>query len=119
MALTRDELDMVLLGQLMALLSNDSVTGPKSSKAPTPRQRSAMLFHHGGWRICGKTFQKLHGIGMIAIIIKGMGVHEYHNYFNPRQRSLYGCEGTLPCNGPHNKDTQADEMLTSQCFVLC
>ena len=45
-----------------------------------PRQQSAMLFHHHGWRICGKTFQKLHGIGMIAIIIKGVGVHvEYHN----------------------------------------
>ena len=68
-ALTRDELDLVLLGQIMALLSNDTETGPKSSKAPSPRQRSAMLFHHGGWRICGKTFQKLHGIGMIAIII--------------------------------------------------
>ena len=69
--LTRDELDLVLVGQIMALLSNDAETGAKSSKAPTPRQRSAMLFHHGGWRICGKTFQKLHGIGMIAITSKG------------------------------------------------
>ena len=67
-ALTRDELDLVLLGQIMALLSNDAETGAKSKKAPTTRQRSAMLFHHGGRRICGKTFQKLHGIGMIAII---------------------------------------------------
>ena len=63
-ALTRDELDLVLLGQIMALLSNDKETGARSSKAPTPRQRSAMLFHHGGWSICGKTFKKLHGIGM-------------------------------------------------------
>ena len=34
---------------------------------------------HGGWRICGKTFQKLHGIGMIATTIKGVGACEYHN----------------------------------------
>ena len=79
LALTRDELDLVLLGQIMALLSNDTGTGPKSSKKPSPRQRSAMLFHHGGWRICGKTFQKLHGIGMIATTIKGVGACEYHN----------------------------------------
>ena len=47
----------------MALLSNDSVTGPKSSKAPFPRQRSSMAFYHYGLRISEKTFQKLHGIG--------------------------------------------------------
>ena len=64
----RARLDLVLLGQIMALLSNDTETGARSKKAPTTRQRSAMLFHHGGWRICSKTFQKLHGIGTIAII---------------------------------------------------
>lgn len=58
-ALTRDELDLVILGQIMALQSNDKETGARSTKAPTPRQRSAMLFHHGGWRICSKTFRKL------------------------------------------------------------
>ena len=47
-ALTRDELDLVLLGQIMVLLSNDAETGARSTKAPTPRQQSAMLFHHGG-----------------------------------------------------------------------
>ena len=67
-ALTRDKLDLVLLGQMMALLSNDTETGARSKKAPTRRQQSAMLFHHGGWRTCGKTFQKMHGIGTIAII---------------------------------------------------
>ena len=109
LALTRDELDLVLLGQIMALLLNDTETGPRSSKKPSPRQRSAMLFHHGGWRICGKTFQKLHGIGMIATTIKGVGACEYHNVIIiiliSGKRSLYGCESTLPCNRPHNKGT--------------
>ena len=63
MALMRDELDVVLLGQIMALLLNDAETGPKVS---TPRHQSAMLFHHGGWRICDKTFQQLHGIATIV-----------------------------------------------------
>ena len=47
----RDELDFVLLCQIMALLSNDAETGARSKKAPTTRQRSAMIFHHGGWRM--------------------------------------------------------------------
>lgn len=39
-----------------------------------------MLFHHGGWEICRKTFQKLHGIGMIANIITGIET----KYANPQ-----------------------------------
>ena len=38
----------------------------RSTKKLTPRQQSDMLFHHGGWRICSKTFEKLHGIGMTS-----------------------------------------------------
>lgn len=59
--LSRDELDLVLLGQIAALLANNSDTiAPK----PLPRQRSSMAFYHGGVQICRKTFQKLHGIGI-------------------------------------------------------
>ena len=60
--LSRDELDLVL-GQIAALLANNSDTiAPK----PLPRQRSSMAFYHGGVQICRKTFQKLHGIGIIV-----------------------------------------------------
>ena len=56
--LSRNELDMVILGQISALLSNNEST---SALKPLPRQRSNMAFHHGGVQICRTTFQKLHG----------------------------------------------------------
>ena len=55
--LTRNELDLVLLGQISALLSSDPDTA-----ANNQRKRSNMAFYHGV-RICRITFQKLHGIG--------------------------------------------------------
>ena len=57
--LSRDELYLVLLGQISALLSNNQATNSKKA-----RQRSNMAFYHGGVRICRTTFQKLHGIGI-------------------------------------------------------
>ena len=62
--LTRNELDLVLLGQISALLSSDLDT---NAKKPFPRKRSNMAFYHGGVRICRITFQKLHGIGTIPV----------------------------------------------------
>ena len=47
--LSRDELDLVLLGQIAPLLANNSDTiAPK----PLPRQCSSMAFYHGGVQIC-------------------------------------------------------------------
>ena len=57
--LSRDELDLVLIGQISALLSNNQATNSKKA-----RQRSNMAFYHGGVRICRTTFQKLHGTGI-------------------------------------------------------
>ena len=58
--LSRDELDLVILGQISALLSSNEST---SARKPLPRQRSNMAFYHRGARICRTTFQRLHGIG--------------------------------------------------------
>ena len=60
--LSRSELDLTILGQISALLSNDPNT--KSHRQETPRRRSSMAFYHRGVRVCRMTFQKLHGIGM-------------------------------------------------------
>ena len=63
--LTRVELDMVLMGQIMATLSNDPETSSaKFRHTPTQRKLSSMAFFHGGHQVCGRTFRKLHGIGM-------------------------------------------------------
>ena len=67
--LTRNELDMVLMGQIMATMSNDTVIqAAKFRHTPTQRKLSSMAFFHGGHQVCGKTFRKLHGIVMNADI---------------------------------------------------
>ena len=63
-SLTKDELDLVLLGQIMANISCLDVVGPRSKHAPSPRQRSRILvFYHHGAKICRDTFLMLHGVG--------------------------------------------------------
>ena len=59
--LSRNELDLIILGQIAALLTNTPNTD--THRPSTPRQRSTMAFHHGGVPICRETFLKLHGIG--------------------------------------------------------
>ena len=50
----------------------------------------AMLFHHGEWRICSKTFQKLHGMGK-TIIIKGGGMLDTNFKQSKMLQSLESC----------------------------
>ena len=52
------ELNMVVMGQVMALTCCDSATMNSAV-----RQKSCTLFHHEGHRICRNTFLFLHGIG--------------------------------------------------------
>ena len=61
--LSRTELDLVILGQIAALLKDTSETG--GHRPPSQRQRTTMAFHHHGVPICRETFLKLHGIGKI------------------------------------------------------
>ena len=56
--LSRDELDMVIMGQLCALTVRDGRTQRASD-----RVRSSTQFRFGGHRICIKTFCFLHNIG--------------------------------------------------------
>ena len=69
--LSRDELDLVLLGQISALLSNQATNSKKA------RQRSNMAFYHGGVRICRTTFQKLHGIGIRIMCTHSHNTHTH------------------------------------------
>ena len=51
-------------------LSNYPLTeGTKFRHTPTQRKLSSMAFFHGGHQVCGKTFRKLHGIGMHTHIL--------------------------------------------------
>jgi hypothetical protein len=57
--LTHDELDLVVMGQVMA----GCFSGEISSHRGMERGKSYTVFHHNGVRICQKTFLFLHTIG--------------------------------------------------------
>ena len=59
------ELDVVILGQISALIPSSSQTS--SSRRPSTQQHR-MAFHHHGVPVCRETFLKLHGIGRAVII---------------------------------------------------
>ena len=58
-ALTHDELDLVVMGQLRALTQNDDMT-QKVRATNTKRIRSSTQFQFGGHRVCIDTFCFLH-----------------------------------------------------------
>lgn len=64
-SLTRDELDLVILGQIMANIYLEDTVGERTRHAIVQRQRSRMAFFHHGRKICRATFLKLHGIGKL------------------------------------------------------
>ena len=69
-ALTREVLDMVIIGQIMAFTSLDVVVGPSHKHSPTLRRRLRVkTFYHQGSKICRSTFLTLHGIGKTFGII--------------------------------------------------
>ena len=57
--LTHDELDLVVMGQVMA----GCFSGEMSSHRGQERAKSYTMFHHNGMRICQKTFLFLHTMG--------------------------------------------------------
>ena len=68
--LTHDELDLVLLGQLMANIHLSEVVGPQSNHAASPRQVARVDFYHHGRKFCRSTFLMLHGIGKSCFGVK-------------------------------------------------
>ncbi len=66
--LTREELDMMLMGKIMALTQCSDVVGPSHRHAPTQRKKTRATFFHQGKKICRDTFLALHGIGKQIII---------------------------------------------------
>lgn len=54
--MTKSELDLILLGQILAGTHVSSTVGPMSKHAPTPRQRTRVTFLHQGRPICKVKF---------------------------------------------------------------
>ena len=63
MELTREQLDMFLMGQLTAFTNNSTTVVVESRHRPDERQRGYANFFHQGKSICATTFKFLHGIG--------------------------------------------------------
>ena len=61
--LTCSELDMVVMGQLMAGVNDETTTSSASHHLSKQCQKTASIFHHQGKQICEKTFRFLHTIG--------------------------------------------------------
>ena len=61
-ALTRDQLDLVLIGAVMSVLSTNENNFDKSHKSKS-RQRIYSHYLFGGQRVCRRTFQFLLGVG--------------------------------------------------------
>ena len=60
--LQKNELDLLILGQLLAL-SNSCSAVTTDNGSPTPRERKLTGYCHQGQVICATTFSFLHGIG--------------------------------------------------------
>ena len=61
--LTHSELDMVLLGQLMASTNTIEKVVVESGHLEAERKRAYTTFYHAGKVVCGKTFRFLHTVG--------------------------------------------------------
>jgi hypothetical protein len=54
---------MVVMGQLMDGMDDDTRTTPHNRNRDRDRQRTAYTFHHQGKQVCEKMFRFLHNIG--------------------------------------------------------
>ena len=68
--LSRSELDMVLLGQMMASMNFSNTIGTESRHAETTRQRPRTFHSHQGKAVCAQTFRFLHTVGKYGTGIK-------------------------------------------------
>ena len=61
--LTRDQLDMVLLGSVASTVQDNDDVGVRSGHKPAKRQRTGIGYMHKGYNVCRTTFTFLHGVG--------------------------------------------------------
>ena len=61
--LTRDELDLTLIGAIMSTVIQDDYVRDGRHKNPKRRKQTRTSYMHHGHEICKKTFTFLHGIG--------------------------------------------------------
>ena len=80
--LTHTELDMALLGQLVASTNTSGTVVVESGHLGKERQRVYTTFYHAGKVVCGKTFRFLHTIGSKRL--KNLAKHLKEDGLTPR-----------------------------------
>ena len=76
--LTKDELDLVLLSQIMACIHTWGVIGPQHKHTPRPRQKARIEYCHQGRSICRATFLMLHTVGKSMLVRYGEEITMFH-----------------------------------------
>ncbi len=61
--LAKHDLDMVLLGQLMAAMNRSEQVVTGSRQEGTPRKRVRITYHHQGHPVCARMFRFLNTVG--------------------------------------------------------
>ena len=60
--LSRDQLDMLLLGSVASTICDDDDVGVRSGHKAIKRQRTTISYMHKGYHVCRNTFTFLHGV---------------------------------------------------------
>ena len=102
-SLSRPELDMLLMGQIMSLTNTSELSVHSTSyrHKEQERARSRMTYYHQGLKVCRSTFLFLHGIGIK--MYKALRSHIKENGLVPR---IHGNTKRLPPNALSFEDVQ-------------
>ena len=104
--LSKDELDMVLMGSIMSTINNGDHIHDGRHK-PAKRQRVTVNFMHESHKVCKKTFLFLHGIGK-----KRLQTVKSHYQTNGLEQREHGNKR----NSPHNYSY--DRIISVHKFLI-
>ncbi len=108
-ALSHDELDMLILGQLMALINTSDTVVTESRHSSKHREHTYTTYSHGGQHICQKKmFQFMHGIGKNRL--QNLVIHFKEFGLTPR---IHGNTKRLP---HHSLSFSSIELCCHQVF---
>ena len=91
--LTREQLDLVILGSVMATMHNEEHCRSWHRHKPAKRQKTMMAYMHHGYNLCKTTYNFLHGVGNSRV--KAIRKSYLHDGLTPR---IHGNAGRYPHN---------------------
>ena len=93
--LSREQLDILLLGSVASTVCDDDDVGVRSGHRPAKRQRRTIEYMHKGYHVCRNTFTFLHGVGKHKVqaikrhfLDNGISTREHGNNGNHPKHAL-------------------------------